>query len=107
MARHVYIHFHDEQGREPDGRFAAGGSGHAMRSHPTEERAHADVAERRAGLESHGFKHERDEPSLTGTNHHFSHPDGSRAVVTHAIEQLTGRHKVSSLVNTMNQGKRK
>ncbi len=106
MRRHVHVHFHDEQGRDPDGKFAAGGSGHAPKGHPTAERAQADVAERRKGLEGSGFKYERNEPAVNGTNHHLAHPDGSRAVISHTQDPVTSRHSVNSYVNTTNQGKK-
>lgn len=52
MARHVYIHFYDEQGREPDGKFAAGGSGHAATTHKTSESASKEQRRRQAGPSS-------------------------------------------------------
>lgn len=117
--KRIHVHIHggldyllprrtaDEQSREPDGRFGAGGSGHALRKHRDEGAARADVAERHAGLESHGFRHERTEPgALGGENHHYAHPDGSRAVIMHGQEALSGRHTVNSVVNTMNRGKK-
>lgn len=108
MARHIYIHFHDEQGREADGKFAAGGSGHALKTHSTMERAVADYYARKNGIEAHGFKFERaeDDPVNHGTHNHYKHPDGRRAVISHGKEALTGRHKVHSYINTMNQGKK-
>ena len=108
MSRHVFIHFHDEQGREDDGKFAAGGSGHALRKHADIKKANADYHERRQGIEKQGFKFERaeDDPVNEGTHNHFAHPDGSRAVISHGREALTGRHTVHSLINTMNQGKK-
>ena len=97
----------DDQGRDPDGKFAAGGAGHALRSHPNNERARADVKERHEGLQAHGFAHEKTERDHMGSlNDHYSHPDGSRAVIMHKRHELTGRHQVSSVVNTMNQGKK-
>ena len=72
MAKHVHIHVHGapaaawEESKHPrdGGRFAAGGSGHNEPSgHSSSALAAPAVAERRAGLESSGFKHEGSEGS--------------------------------------------
>lgn len=111
MARHIFIHFHDAgTAHDPsNGQFTAGGAGHALRSHATPEKANADFQARHQGIVAQGFKFERaeDDPVNNGTKNHYAHPDGSRAVITHGKDPLTGRHKVHSLINTMNQGKPK
>lgn len=79
------------------------------KGHPTPEAAQADVKARRADLESKGFKHDKSEGSaddVQGERHHFAHENGSRAVVTHKKDAVSGRHSVGSLVNEMNKSKK-
>ena len=77
-----------------------------IKRHPDDAAAKADVKERHAGFEGAGFKHEKSTPSLNGTNHHYAHPDGSRGVVQHEQDPITGRHSVHSYTNTTNKGKK-
>ena len=116
-SKHIHIHVRGatvdswEESKHPrkGGKFAAGGSGHSeVSKHAHVAAAEHAVGERRAGLESSGFKHEKTDgsPNAMGRNHHLTHPDGSRAVVTHRTDHVTGRHMVSSYVNTTNKGRK-
>ena len=119
MSKHIHIHlphrartadtFNEADHPRDGGKFTSGGGGHALSKHPTEAAAKSNVAERHAGITGQGFKHEKTEGSpddVGGQNHHFAHPDGSRAVITHKQDAVTGRHSVISHINTMNQGKK-
>jgi hypothetical protein len=81
-----------------------------VKKHKAEGDAHDDVGRRGADIKERGFVHQKTDKSQEGrTVHHYAHPDGSRAVVTH--EKVDNgyepaRHEVSSLVNTMNKGKK-
>lgn len=81
-----------------------------VRKHKAEGDAQEDVGRRGADIKERGFVHQKTDATEPGrTVHHYAHPDGSTAALIHQKVDNgyePPRHEVSSLVNTMNQGKK-
>ena len=111
MVKRIHVWIHDagfDESKHPRGEGGQFGHTGAPKMHGQRANAEADVGARHKDLEARGFKHERTEPTplKDGNNRHYAHPDGSRAIITSKVHPVTGRHEVSSYINTTNQGKK-